>query len=145
MAWVFVAVKPITLSVMKEEPGSKTCLTCRKPLKGRSDKKFCDDHCRSNYNNHLNGNASNYVRHINAILKRNRRILEKLLTGIAETTTTTKDKLDSKGFNFSFFTHTFVNQNGAMYFFCYEYGYLSLDNGWLLLVKQKGRNNRPVR
>ena len=30
---------------------SKVCLACGKPLKGRIDKKFCDDYCRNNYNN----------------------------------------------------------------------------------------------
>jgi hypothetical protein len=129
---------------MKEKPATaKTCLTCGKVLKGRADKKFCDDYCRSNYNNQLNGRRSHYVRSINTILKKNRRILEELLTGIAETTTAAKNKLENKGFNFRFFTHTYINQNGAMYFFCYEYGYLPLDNGWLLLVKQKGKNGIP--
>ena len=27
----------------------KLCLTCNKPVKGRTDKKFCDDYCRNNY------------------------------------------------------------------------------------------------
>jgi len=30
---------------------NKTCLACGKILKGRVDKKFCDDYCRNNYNN----------------------------------------------------------------------------------------------
>jgi hypothetical protein len=29
----------------------KKCLACNKTLRGRADKKFCDDYCRSNYNN----------------------------------------------------------------------------------------------
>ena len=32
---------------MKEE---KRCLECGDVIKGRADKKFCDDQCRSNYN-----------------------------------------------------------------------------------------------
>lgn len=130
---------------MKEEPVSKNCLSCGRPLKGRSDKKFCDDHCRSHHNNQLNGNASGYVRQINAVLRKNRGILEELLTGITGTTAIARDQLDNKGFDFSFFTHTFVNQHGARYFFCYEYGYLPLNNGRVLLVKQKARNNSAVR
>lgn len=30
-----------------------TCLNCDKTLKGRTDKKFCDDYCRNSYNNQL--------------------------------------------------------------------------------------------
>ncbi len=29
------------------------CLTCRKPIKGRSDKKFCDSACRNTFNNRI--------------------------------------------------------------------------------------------
>lgn len=58
------------------ESTEKTCLACDKPLKGRLDKKFCDDYCRNNYNNRLNSDQSNYVRNVNNILRKNRRILE---------------------------------------------------------------------
>jgi predicted nucleic acid-binding Zn ribbon protein len=43
----------------------RLCLTCNKPLKGRTDKKFCDDYCRNNYNNQLKSNTINLVRNIN--------------------------------------------------------------------------------
>ena len=33
---------------------AKTCASCGEIIKGRIDKKFCDDACRSNYNNKLN-------------------------------------------------------------------------------------------
>ena len=34
-----------------EQEKNKKCLSCGKLLKGRVDKKFCDDYCRNNYNN----------------------------------------------------------------------------------------------
>ena len=34
---------------MRIEP--KPCLSCSKPVKGRTDKKFCDDYCRNSYHN----------------------------------------------------------------------------------------------
>ncbi|MBL7762218.1 MAG: DUF2116 family Zn-ribbon domain-containing protein, partial [Chitinophagaceae bacterium] len=55
------------------------CLNCGKPLKGRSDKKFCDDSCRNNYNNQLKSIVNNQMRNINNVLGKNRRILESLL------------------------------------------------------------------
>ena len=56
----------------------KLCLDCHKPVKGRTDKKFCDDYCRNNYNNALKSNTINLVRNINNALGKNRRILEAL-------------------------------------------------------------------
>ena len=62
---------------------TKTCLACGKPLKGRIDKKFCDDYCRNNYNNQqkAKGSHSSYVRNINNTLLKNRKILGIYFTG----------------------------------------------------------------
>ena len=57
---------------------TKTCLDCGNPIIGRADKKFCDDQCRNNYNNKLRADESTAVKNINAILFKNRKILEKL-------------------------------------------------------------------
>jgi hypothetical protein len=116
-------------------PQPKTCLYCDKPLQGRSDKKFCDDQCRNNYNNQLNSDNNNHVRNINNILRRNRRILEELNT--TGKTNMPKSKLQERGFNFNYFTNLFKTKEGKTYFFCYEQGYLPLDNDWYLLVRQK--------
>ncbi len=55
-----------------------TCLECGYEITGRSDKKFCSDQCRNTYNNRLKQDANNFVRNVNAILRKNRRILEDL-------------------------------------------------------------------
>ncbi|SFQ09314.1 hypothetical protein [Parafilimonas terrae] len=118
-----------------EEP--KTCLHCGKTVRGRSDKKFCDDYCRNNYNNQLKALSNNYVRNINNALGKNRRILESFLNGAEETGKTTKQHLLQQGFSFKYITHTYVNKKGNTYFFCYDYGYLQLDNDWYLIVHRK--------
>src|ERR1700744_4340907 len=113
----------------------KHCLDCGEVIHGRADKKFCNDMCRNNYNNQLNSSSYNYVRNINNILRRNRRILEELNpTGKVKVTL---KKLSSKGFDFEYHTRTYQAQNGRVYRFCYEYGYLPLDNDEYLLVKRE--------
>ena len=113
----------------------KTCLDCNNPIVGRADKKFCDDQCRNNYNNKLRADESTAVKNINAILFKNRKILEKLnpdgKTKIA------KAKLEKAGFNFTYLTHVYDTQKGNTYKFCYDQGYLALDNDWYLLVKRE--------
>lgn len=119
------------------ENQERACLDCEKTLRGRIDKKFCDDHCRNNYNNRQNSEQTNYVRNINNSLKRNRRILQELLGPADETVKVKREKLIEKGFQFSYHTHTYLNQKQQTYFFCYEYGHLLLDEGLVLIVKTK--------
>lgn len=114
----------------------KLCLACSKPIKGRTDKKFCDDYCRNNYNNQLKSGTINLVRNINNALGKNRRILENFF-GKEDMIKTTKDKLLEKGFQFKYITNTYTNNKGKVYFFCYDIGYLPLENDWYLLVKRK--------
>ena len=116
---------------------NKTCITCGKTIRGRSDKKFCDDYCRNNFNNQLKADDNNFVRNINNALRKNRRILNELLAGKEDTAKTTKDKMIQQGFQFKYLTHTYTNKKGNTYFFCYEYGYLPLEHDWFLIVKRK--------
>jgi hypothetical protein len=122
---------------MTEEIISRLCLNCKKPVKGRTDKKFCDDYCRNNYNNQLKSNTINLVRNINNALGKNRRILDSLFTDGEGMAKTNKNKLLQKGFQFKYITHTYTNKKGDTYFFCYDIGYLPLESDWYLLVKRK--------
>jgi predicted nucleic acid-binding Zn ribbon protein len=115
----------------------KTCLACNKPIKGRSDKKFCDDSCRNNYNNELKSISNNQMRNVNNALGKNRRILEELLPEGKEIVKTTKEKLLQKGFLFKYITHLYTTKEGKVYYYCYDYGYLPLDNDWYLIVRRK--------
>ena len=116
---------------------TQTCLSCGKQLKGRVDKKFCDDYCRNSYNNQLKSASNNLVRNINNALGKNRRILESILPGGEETAKANKEKLQRLGFQFKYLTHTYITKTGKTYFYCYDYGYLPLDNDWYLIVKRK--------
>lgn len=121
------------------ETESRVCVTCGRPLKGRSDKKFCDDNCRNNYNNQQKAKSSysSYVRNINNALLKNRRILESLLPEGEETARAPKEKLQRLGFFFKYFTHLYTTKTGKTYHYCYDHGYLPLDNDWYLIVRKK--------
>lgn len=116
----------------------RTCVECGETFHGRADKKFCSDMCRNAYNNKLNSASNNYVRNINNILRKNRRIMEELLP--EETIKVSQQKLTDKGFNFNYYTNITTTKEGKNYKFCYEYGYLPLDGNYYLLVKRKTEN-----
>ncbi|HSF54965.1 MAG TPA: DUF2116 family Zn-ribbon domain-containing protein [Algoriphagus sp.] len=115
----------------------KQCLHCGKPIQGRMDKKFCDDSCRNTYNNQQNANNINLIRNINHTLKKNRNILESLISKNEEMAKTTRDRLTRAGFNFRYFTHTYQSKKGNFYHYCYDFGYLELEGDWFLIVKGK--------
>ncbi len=115
----------------------RLCLDCNALIKGRADKKFCDDTCRSNFNNLLKAEDNSFLKQVNQILKKNREILKgKNPNGKIKVK---REILLGKGFNFIYHTHTYSNKNGMIYFFCYEYGYLHLNNDEVLLVKRDDR------
>ncbi|MFI5218609.1 MAG: hypothetical protein ACHQNT_03895 [Bacteroidia bacterium] len=112
----------------------KVCLECGEPLKGRADKKFCDDQCRSNYNNKMNSDVTAEMRNINNILRKNRRILDSVVKADGKGKIS-KAKLQDKGFNFKYFTHTHTTQKGALYKLCYDYGYLPVENDFIVVIR----------
>lgn len=113
------------------------CLSCGTIVKGRSDKKFCNDYCRNEYNNALKATNTNLVRNINNALSKNRRVLEALLPVGQDTAKVSGEKLLANGFQFKYGTHSYTNKKNDCYYFCYDMGYLPLDNNWYLLVKQR--------
>jgi len=113
----------------------KSCLECNKAIKGRADKKFCDDSCRNEYNNRVNKDSKNLIRNVNNRLRKNWRILEEL--NPKDKTKTSRSKLIEKGFDFSYFTSTYTTKIGTVYYFVYDQGYLPLENEYYALVKRK--------
>lgn len=49
---------------------------------------------------------------------------------------THQEKLLKEGFDFNFFTNVYTTKDQREYRFCYEHGYLILENGFVLLVKR---------
>lgn len=112
----------------------KNCLECGEKIIGRVDKKFCGDYCRNAYNNKLNKDRKNLVRNINNRLRKNYRILESLNPN--KKTTTTRAKLQTKDFNFNYFTSIYTTKAGKVYYFVYDQGYLQLENDYFALVRK---------
>lgn len=113
----------------------KKCLECHEPIKGRSDKKFCSDLCRNSHNNKIKSDSNNFVRNVNNALKKNRRLL--IAFAPEGKASIHKNKMLEKGFNFTYYTHTYTTRKGTVYYFCYEYGYLPLENDFYMIVHRK--------
>jgi len=111
------------------------CLECGEPLHGRADQKFCSDICRTAYHNRMHAEKNSIIRHVNVILRKNRNVLERLNpTGKAKVS---KEKLIREGFNFNYFTNTYTTKTGNVYHYCYDHGYLPIENDQYILVRKK--------
>jgi ubiquinone/menaquinone biosynthesis C-methylase UbiE len=121
----------------------RICLFCKKAISGRSDKKFCDHYCRNGFNNSVVSDFEKLIKETNRILRKNRTILK--TASPHGKTTVRKEYLDIAGFNFEYFTFIFAAKNGSNYRFCYDYGYLALDNERILIVNwQNYMSKLPV-
>lgn len=113
----------------------KHCIECGETFEGRTDKRFCSDQCRNTYNNRLRKDYSNLMRNVNNILRKNRRILKKHNQyGKAKVQ---RQKIIDEGFNFDYMTNVYRTKKGHTYTFCYDQGFLELDDGLITIVERK--------
>ena len=122
--------------MIKDTPNNnRVCENCEDVITGRSDKRFCSDYCRNTKHNQLNRDSSNYIRKVNNILRRNRRILERFNpNGKAKVMGTA---LMEEGFNFAYYTNVYETKKGSRYYFCYDQGYLKIDDQLYALVERQ--------
>ena len=117
---------------MNVNQAKPTCIECGEPVKGRADKKFCDDSCRSNCHNKTREDSVNLIRSINYRLRKNRKILEEL--NPKGKSRTTNRILLKRGFDFNYITSYYTTKANKTYYFVYEQGYLELENNEYALV-----------
>jgi len=113
---------------------TKLCQECEQAIRGRTDKRFCNDSCRNAFNNRANSKENDMLNKINNQLRRNRKILKNILAD-EKMYKTNKSKLLAEGFAINYHTHRINTSKGHEYIFCYEYGYLDLGHDMILIVK----------
>lgn len=113
----------------------RLCAECGQTLQGRSDKRFCDDQCRSQFNNRQGSECKNLYRRVEYALRRNHLILQAL--NPASTAVVRLQQLLHQGFDFEYLTSQLQNQAGHTYFYVYDQGYRFLEDDQVLLVVKK--------
>ena len=113
----------------------KLCVSCGDKIFGRSDKKFCGDGCRNAFHNLANQENATVVRRTNNQLKKNYRILNKVVLKEGKGKTS-KVQLVKKGFVFDLFTSIYHTKKGTHYYFVYDLGYLKVSEDLYVVVKK---------
>ena len=113
----------------------KTCLECGSKISGRSDKKFCNAQCRNEYYNRMKSEAEKFIAETNRILRKNRSILKQI--NPVGNSKVRREYLILAGFDFDHFTRIYRTQGGNVYYMCYEFGYMHVENEKVLIVNQQ--------
>ena len=116
------------------EHATPTCQVCGRAFFGRSDQKYCSDQCRAVLNNRKKkaDPGECMILDLNRILRKNRSIL-RIMSPLGKTTTR-QELLALQGFDFRYHTHQYQTLKGNTYTFCYDFGYLLLPAGKVLIV-----------
>ena len=117
------------------------CLHCGEKLKGRTDKRFCDSQCRNGWHNNNQNHSEAFMKNINKILRKNRSIMR--FSSPDGKTTVKRDFLVNLGFDFNYYTNTYITKNKNTYSFCYDYGYMQLEGDKVLIVNWQDYMNKP--
>ena len=117
------------------EQQKKACPVCGRALSGRSDKKFCDDGCRTTFNNRRWQQESEDIRKTHAILRRNRKILQACWKSTGAVSLS-RENLMASGFRPDFVTRIAADPAGGLIRFYYEFGLKKLSGKEVQVFRQ---------
>ncbi|MFM7023147.1 MAG: hypothetical protein ACKOXB_09230 [Flavobacteriales bacterium] len=110
----------------------KNCLECGNPLHGRTDKKFCDNYCRSAYHNKKLLKQNEVIRSTISVLTKNRTILKEIFDKNEKIVR--NEILVKKGFSENYFTHYQNTSPNNSYKCCFEYGFKEVDGNCVEII-----------
>jgi len=113
---------------------SQTCTYCGSRLIGRIDKKFCSNSCRIAFHNEKTPKSA-FVREVNSILIKNRKIIIDLLQDQFIKKVNLSD-LTEEGYRLKFFTEQRTMQNKMKVCLCYDVGLLVLNGNEALIFSE---------
>ena len=124
----------------KKQPLSKmkkNCQICSKEFQGRSDKKFCSTECKNKFNNELRNPDNDVIARVDKLLHRNHHILSTLMAEAKEKKVHfSKITLIRAGFDFTHFTGTYLNNQGKIYHYIYDFAWMEFSTQEVMVVKK---------
>ncbi len=111
----------------------RCCAFCGKELKGRSDKRFCDDACRNNYGYKHNKSSNIAINRINKSLLHNRNVLKSIAK--CGKKVVKRQTLVDNDFNFDVMTGVYKTYKDQEYKMLYDYAYKCINDDDVLVLK----------
>jgi len=113
------------------------CKICKNEIAGRSDKKFCSVSCKNYYHTNLRRVTSIAVKEIDNMLHRNRSILLEMLGKNKMQLKCLRMELEKRKFSFNYHTHTNTNSAGKVYYFVYDFAWMTFSDDEILIIRKK--------
>lgn len=116
---------------------TRKCRYCKGPVVGRKGKIFCSIECKSIYHYRLRAATFDTATPIDKILHRNRSILLEIMGKNKSQKKVDKIELDRKKFNYSYFTHSYTNSKGKVYFYLYDFAWMAFSDQEVLVIRKR--------
>jgi predicted nucleic acid-binding Zn ribbon protein len=131
--------------MFKKQYTTRPCAYCGDPIKGRDDKRFCNDGCRNSFNNETKrGRDTRMFKDVRASLNLNRRILLKFSPARKNYAKVSAFDLLRNGYNFHYCTH-FTTLCKKKLTCCFDVGFVELEKSILLVIRlDKLKENKKL-
>lgn len=116
----------------------KPCPVCGNNIVGRSDKKFCCLACKNKFHHPAQRQTGNEIKIINRFLIQNYKIMEAVFKDERENQLMIPRLLFEKmGFHFSYCTGCYLNKQGKLYRYIYNYSWMEFSTQDLMLNRKR--------
>ncbi len=113
-----------------------TCISCGKQFAGRTDKKYCSLACKNIYNYNRRQQTKSATQTIDAILHKNREILDVIMGPKRKKMYILKTELTQMGFQFPYMTGYYTNSKDKLYHYIYDFAWMEFTGEKLMIVKK---------
>jgi hypothetical protein len=111
------------------------CLHCHNEFSGREGKLFCGTPCKNTYNNERRKKTITETQTIDGYLHRNHEILSELCAASPTNKLFfAKSILVAKGFKFEYLTGIYLNNQGKMYHYVYNFAWMVFSDEQVMVV-----------
>ena len=124
---------------LNEKKMARICKLCGDEVKGRSDKVFCSNICKSTYHSKLNKVTNIATERIDKILHRNRSILLEIMGKNSKQKKVSREELDNRSFHFTYITHHHINKHGKFVSYVYDFSWIIFSDQEVLIVRVGGK------
>jgi predicted nucleic acid-binding Zn ribbon protein len=116
-----------------------TCHQCAKPIRGRTDKKFCSPACKNHFHNQKRLRDTAHFHATDAILHHNHAVLNQLPWNGQRSITIPLSDLLPSGFNPDFCTGIFINKSNRTFRLLYNFAWTNAPGNKLWIVRKVER------
>jgi len=118
---------------MKRRP----CPICGSNIIGRSDKKYCSLSCKNKFYSPANRSQTEEVKTVNRFLFQNYKIMQSIFDSEKKKKLMVpRILLDKMNFNYNYCTGCYINNQGKLYRYIYNYAWMEFSSQELMLVQK---------